>query len=219
MHFNDGLRGGGAHFLFDGQAELNVLTSGIDLLTGDKPIEAGVFGQGAAVARQKYVHDAETNQTLPALLPDVTVGIGDFKGFLKGVGGAVSIHHDVRGHLIHRGKGAQPPPVTAVAPLAVILPHRMTADGKGQKKASNDANEVGMDAHQTVPIFSQHHRPVVIQHDDQGVQQDEGQTPHHLLADTGGDFAINQGQKHQGDEKEADIKSALNDVQDADAAV
>ena len=95
----------------------------------------------------------------------------------------------------------------------------MTADGKGQKKASNDANEVGVDAHQTVPTFSQHHRPVVIQHDDQGVQQDEGQTPHHLLADTGGDFAINQGQKHQGDEKEADIKSALNDAQDADAAV
>ena len=70
MYFNDGLRGGGAHFFFDGQAELNVLTSGIDLLTGDKPIEAGVFGKGAAVARQKYVHDAETNQTLPALLPD-----------------------------------------------------------------------------------------------------------------------------------------------------
>ena len=103
MYLDDRVGRGRIHFLLDGHTELNVITTGVHLLTGDKPVQPGISGQCPAVACQENMGQAEIGQTFPPLLTDVAVEIADLKSFREVVGGSIPGHHDVRNHLGHRG--------------------------------------------------------------------------------------------------------------------
>ena len=162
VHLDDGVRGVGGHFLFDGHAILNVVAMRIDLLPREEPVQAGIAAHAPAVGRQQNMGDAEAGQTLPAFAADVAVNVSDLQRIFKEIGRGVPGDHDVGGNLRHGGQGAQTASVGAVAPCGVVLVHRMHPDAEKKDQHSQNHEKVRQTLAARVIIVLKQERPVAI---------------------------------------------------------
>ena len=142
VDLNNRLGGVRGHFFFDSHAELQVVATGVNLLTADKAVDLGVFAGGTAVAGKQNVGQTEARQSFPTLLTNVTLHIGDLEGLGEQIVGIVTVGHDVGGYLIHRGLGADAAAIRTVTPGGVVLPKGMALDGEAGKEQTQ--------GHQTV---------------------------------------------------------------------
>ena len=130
------------HLLFDYHAVLDVLTSGVHLLAGNKPIKLGIFAKTPDIGSQQHMGQTKVAQTFSALLPDVTLNVGDLKGFLEKVGASVALHLEISGDLGHRCQSTDLPSVAAVAPGGMVLTGGMDTDCKHREDAAGDHQNI-----------------------------------------------------------------------------
>ena len=160
------------------------------------------------------MHDAEARQPLPALLADVAVHIGDLKGLLKEVGGAVAVDHNVGGHLVGRGQGADAPPVYPVTPGGVVFSRRVDADGEDQHGCPQKEQRVGQQPDDGGPILQENGLPVIVEDGGQGKEHYGEQQPRPVQPCAGGDVRIDKAEADQGQPAQGNEHPPLEVVHD-----
>ena len=219
MDLDGGIGGGDLHFLLDDHAVLDILAPGVDLLTGNKPVQLGIFGHTADIGCQQNMGDAKIAEAFPALLADVAVHLADLEGFFKEIGADVPLPLEVGCDLGHGVQRADPAAVDAVTPGGMVLSVGMDTDGKDQDQHTQKQQNIRQTDPQGHQVTGQQRVPVEIQDEHQRCRYHGNEENDGVLPSACRDVRIKRGKEDQGDPEQPDHHPALHILGKPDAGI
>lgn len=134
MYFDGGVGGVYGHLFLDNHTVLNIIATGVYLLTADETVELGIFCNTPDIGGKQNVGDAEISETFPTFLANIAVNVGNFNGFFKEIGADVSFPLEIHRNLCHRGERTDAAAIDTVTPSGMVFAYRVNTDGKNGKQ-------------------------------------------------------------------------------------